>query len=80
MAQQIIWTGLGQEEVQDHLNDAEKSDICPIDILSHYWKYYNGKLMLRITGLYGLSEEPAEAEYLDIDYPDTLSPYLLGLA
>ena len=34
--------------------------------------------MLRITGVYGLIEEPVEAEDVKIDYPDTLALHLLG--
>ena len=37
---------MGREEVQDQLNDAEKYDICAIDILSHYRKYSSGKMMM----------------------------------
>ena len=28
------WAAMGQEEVQDQQNDADKLDICPIDSLS----------------------------------------------
>ena len=55
------WSAIGQEEVQDQQNYAEKLDIFPIDILLCYWKSSNGKLMLRITGLNGLSEDTVEA-------------------
>ena len=64
--------------MQDQLNDADKSNISLIDILSHYWKSSNGKLMLIITGLYRLGGEPVEASDVKIDYPYTLSIYLLG--
>ena len=30
------WSKMGQEGVQYRLNDADKLDICPIDILSCY--------------------------------------------
>ena len=60
------------------MNDAYKLDICPIDILSCYWKSTNGKLMLQITGLNGLSEDMVEADDVKIDYPDTISLYLIG--
>ena len=55
---EMDWAAMGQEEVQDQLNDAEKYNTCPINILSHYWKSSNGKLMLRITGLYVLLRKP----------------------
>ena len=55
-----------------------KTDIFLIDILLHYLKSSSGKLMLRITRLYGLIEEPVEAEDVKIDYPDTLELHLLG--
>ena len=51
---EMDWSEMGQEEVKYQLNYAEKSDRFLIDILSHYWKSSNGKLVLRITGLYGL--------------------------
>ena len=63
--------------MKDQLNDADKYDICLIDIISHYWKSYNGKLMLRITGLYGLGEELAEVDDVKTEYPETLALYLL---
>ena len=62
-----------QEEVQYQQNDADKLDICPIDILSCYWKSYNGKLMLRTTGLNGIGEDTVEADDVNIYYPDTLA-------
>ena len=67
-----------QEEVQYQQNDADKLDICPIDILSCYWKSYNGKLMLRITGFNGLGKDTLEADDVKIEYPDTLALYLIG--
>ena len=60
------------------MNYADKFDICPIDILSCYWKYSNGKIMLWITGLDGIGEYTVEAEYVKIYYPDTLTLYLIG--
>ena len=35
------WAEIGQKEVQYQQNDADKLDICPIDILSCYWKCSN---------------------------------------
>ena len=61
------WAAMVQEEVQDQLNDAKKYDICPIDILSYYWKSSGGKLVLRITGLYGPGEGPVEASDVKIN-------------
>ena len=69
---------MGQEEVQYHQNDYDKLDICLIDILSCYWKSSNGKLMLQITGLNGLSKDVVEADDVKIDYPNTIYIYLLG--
>ena len=69
---------MGQEEVQYHQNDYEKLDICLIDILSCYWKSSNGKLMLQITGLNEICEDGVEADDVKIDYPDTISLYLIG--
>ena len=48
---EMDWAAMLQEEVQDQPNDADKLGICPIDILSCYWKSSNGKLMLWIIGL-----------------------------
>ena len=48
------WYTMGQEEVQDQLNDADVFDIFPVDILWCYWKPDDGKVMLRITGFPGL--------------------------
>ena len=60
------------------MNDAYKLDICPIDILSCYWKSSNGTLMLQITGLDGIGEDTVEADDMKIYYPDTLTLYLIG--
>ena len=35
---EIFWGKMGLEEVQDQLNDADKSDISAINILLRYWK------------------------------------------
>ena len=59
--------------MHDQQNDAGKLDICPIYILSCYWKFTTGKLMLQITGLGGLSEDVVESDDVNIDYPDTLA-------
>ena len=64
--------------MQDQLNDAEKYDISAIQIISHYWKSASGKLIAKDTGLYGLGDEAVEADDVEIDYPDTLSLYVLG--
>ena len=58
-------------------NDAEELDICPIDILLCYWKSNNGKIMLQITGLNGLSEYVVDSDDVNIEYPYSLSFYLL---
>ena len=60
------------------MNDAEELDICPIDILLCYWKSATEKLMLRITGLNGISEDVVEADDVKIDCQDKLAIYLLG--
>ena len=75
---EMDWAEMVQEEVQDQQNDAEKIDICPIDILLYYWKSSNGKLVLRITGLHGLVEDTVEADDVRIDHPYTLVIYLIG--
>ena len=67
------WVAMGKEEVQDQHNDANELEICPIYILSCNSKYSNGKLMLRITGLYGIGEEKVEADDVKIEFPDTLA-------
>ena len=77
-ADDIDWDAMGQEEVQDQQNDADKLDICPIYLLSCYWKSSNGKLMLSINGLNGISEDTVEADDVKIDYPYTLALYLIG--
>ena len=55
---EMDWASMGLEEVDNQQNDADKLDICPIDILSCYWNSTNGKLMLQITGLNGLAKPP----------------------
>ena len=72
------WAVMEQEEVHDQKNYADELDICPIDILLCYWKSATEKLMLRITGLNGISEDVVEADDVKFDYPDTLALYLLG--
>ena len=69
---EMAWAAMGKQEVQDQLNDSDKPDISAIDILSHYQKYYSGKLMVKVTGLYGIGNEAVEAGDVKIDYPDTL--------
>ena len=71
------WAAMGKEEVQYQQNDADELDICPIDILLFYWKSYNCKIMLRITGSSGLCEDTLEANDFKIYYPDILSLYLI---
>ena len=34
--------------------------------------------MLKVVGLHGLGDNTVEAEYVNIDYPYTLEPYILG--
>ena len=48
------------------MNYADELDIFPIDILSCYWKYYNGKIMLWMNGLDGIGEDTVEADYVNI--------------
>ena len=71
------WAEMGKEEVKDHLNDADKSDISPIDNILRYRKSSSGKTMVKVTGLYELGDEAVEADDVKIDYLDTLAIYLL---
>ena len=34
---EMVWATIRQEEVNDQLNDSNKSDISVIDIIPHYW-------------------------------------------
>ena len=74
----IAWAAMGREQVQDQLNDADKSYISAIDIISYYWKYSSGNLMMKVSWLHELGDETVEAEDVKIYYPDTLALYLMG--
>ena len=52
--------------MKDLLNDSEKSDICAINILSHYWISNNGKLMVKVYVLHGLDGDTVEDEDVNI--------------
>ena len=69
----MAWAAMGQEEVQYQLNDADKYDITSRDIILNRWKYINGKLMVKVTGLHGLGYDTVDARDVNIDYPDTLA-------
>ena len=75
---EMYWSAMVQEEVQDQINDYDKLDICPIDVLLCYWKSLNGNLMLRINGLGVLGEDTVKADDVKIYYPYTLALYLIG--
>ena len=68
---------MGQDEVQDQLNNADKSDVSKIYILSHYWKQSNGAPMVRFTGLYAQGEDEAKYEDVKFDYLETLEIYII---
>ena len=68
---------MGQEEVQYQLNDAEKLEIYPVDILSYYWRPVDGVLMLKTTGLYKLSDETMDDDMFRVDYTDDLALFIL---
>ena len=72
------WYAMRQEEAKDQKNNADRLDICLLDIISCYWKPNNGMLMLRITGLNRLGEYVIKAEDVKVDYPDTLAILLIG--
>ena len=74
---EMNWSEMGQEEVQDQKNDADVLDICPVYILSCYWKPNNGMLMLQITGLDGIGEDVIKAEDVKVDYSDALALFLI---
>ena len=76
----MAWSEMVQEGVQYQMNDADKSDICEIDIILHYWERNNEKLTVKVAGLHGLGDDTFEAEYVNIDYPYTLEPYILGIS
>ena len=40
------WSAMGQEEMQDHQNDADLLNIYPVDIILCYWKPNNGMQIL----------------------------------
>ena len=54
-------------EVKYQMNDADKSEIWDIDIISHYWESNNVNMVVKIAGLYGLRDDTVKAEYVNID-------------
>ena len=64
---EMSWDAMGREEVKEQLNDADKSDISAIDILSHYWKSASGNLMMKVTRLHGLGDAAIEDECVKTD-------------
>ena len=58
------WASMGQEGVQYQMNDADKSNIYEIDIISHYWESNNANLMMKVAGLYGIGDDTVEAIYM----------------
>ena len=68
-----------QEEVQYKLNGTNKSGIYAIDIISHYWKYNNRNLVVKVAGLHRLGDGIVEAEDMNIDYPVTIALYIIGI-
>ena len=68
---------MGQDDVQDRLNYADKSDLNEIDIMLHYWKQSNDMLMVRVTGWYIQSDDFVKAEYVKVDYTETLALYMI---
>ena len=77
-ADDMDWSAMGKEEMQDQQNDADEIDILPIDILLCYCKSFNGKIMPWITELNVLCEDTVEDDDVKIDYPDILALYLIG--
>ena len=75
---EMDWSIMEQEEAQNQQNDADVLEICPVDILSCYWKPNNGMLVLRITGLNGPGEDLIKAEDVKVGYTYALSLYLIG--
>ena len=71
------WATMGQEGVQYQIKDANKYDISDIYILSHYWKPSTGTLMVRVNGLYTLGDYVVKSEDVKVEYPDTLSLYMI---
>ena len=69
---EMDWSAMGQEDMQDHINDADKLDICPVDNLSYYWKPEYGMLMLRTT-------ETMDADTFWVNYADDLAIFILKL-
>ena len=72
-----VWAEMGQDEVQDHLNESEKYDISDIYILLHYWEPSNITLMVKVNGLHTLADDYLKAEYLKFYYLDTIALYII---
>ena len=70
-------TSMGLDDVEDQLNDTDKNDISEIDILLHYWKGRNGKLMVKVTRLYTLGGDYIKAKDMKVDYPGTIVMYII---
>ena len=48
--------------MQDRLNDVDKIYHSSVDILYHYWRPGNGKLMLKASKILGLDEDTHNAD------------------
>ena len=72
------WYDMEKEEVQDQLNDADKIEHFPVDILSYYWRLSDGMLILKTTELFGLSDKTNDAGTLRVDYEDNLTLFILN--
>ena len=64
------WDTMGQEEVQNKLDDAKTSDIHDIDIISQYWRQSNSNMMVRVTGLYTIRDEAIKEKDVEVNHPD----------
>ena len=74
---EIEWSAMNTEEVQDQCNYTDKIYQSLIEILYHYWRAKDGELMLKATKILGLDEDMHVADTFRVDYAGYIYLYIL---
>ena len=77
MTEDMEWSAMNKEEVQDKYNFTDKCDGRTVEILNNYWHADSGKLWIKTDKILYLDDDRFDADTFRVDRTGCLDLYIL---
>ena len=74
----ISWSAMNEEELQDQYNCNDECDGVPVEILTNYWHNESGELWIKTDSISGIVEDRFEEKTFKLDHAGCLALYILS--